>query len=359
MYLNSGIEISNIKTLFSSLCSRNNNNDNCEFISKIRVYNFFAINEIKNCVIIRSIPYYQNKYNILYNYEILNIGQFNGKAFDILETIHDKGQKYLLFQYKNSDYIMFSEYLFQIKTPKLFIRFVIESYTFLLNSLIELNNRSGICFFDLSHKNIVLPFDCREKPILTCFQNSMRLSKIDEPTISKIIDGINDYTYKPLEVYVLFYLIKNDLNTISYSLIEEICDFYIANLTVLTLFSLEYQKNFKNLCIRTLKNYINEPKSGIIIKIIKHHSTWDNYSLSLLYLHIVANILRVFSCKKTFISEFGLILLKNISPEPTDRDMLEKTSEKLKNLYYAFTEWTFVNKIPVEKMALLVKYIAE
>jgi ABC-type Na+ transport system ATPase subunit NatA len=52
MYLNSGIEISNIKTLFSSLCSRNNKNDNCEFISKIRVYNFFAINEIKNCDII-------------------------------------------------------------------------------------------------------------------------------------------------------------------------------------------------------------------------------------------------------------------------------------------------------------------
>jgi hypothetical protein len=44
------------------------------------------------------IPYYQNKYNILYNYEILNIGQFNGKAFDILETTHDKSQKYLLFQ---------------------------------------------------------------------------------------------------------------------------------------------------------------------------------------------------------------------------------------------------------------------
>jgi hypothetical protein len=39
--------------------------------------------------------------------------------------------------------------------------------------------------------------------------------------------------------------------------------------------------------------------------------------------------------------------------------MLEKTSEKLKNLYYAFTDWTFVNKISAEKMALLVKYLAE
>ena len=67
MYLNSGIEISNIKTHFSSLCSRNNNNDNGEFISKIRVYNFFAINEIKNWTISDLTFYFkENKLRLIF-----------------------------------------------------------------------------------------------------------------------------------------------------------------------------------------------------------------------------------------------------------------------------------------------------
>jgi hypothetical protein len=357
------IEVKKIKNIFSTLYSRKNiedENNNNEFISKIRVQNFLSINEIKICDVIRTIPYYQNRYNILYIYEPINIGQFNGKILEKLETTHNTNinTKYLIFQYKKSDYTLFHEFLFQIKTPKSLIFFVTETYSFLLNSLIELYN-NGICFLDLSYKNIVLSVEYREKPILVRFQNCLKTTSLDEHSISKIIEGVNDYTYKPLELYVLFYLINNELNTISYSLIEEVCEFYITSLTVLKIFSLEYQTNFKNLCINSLKKYLNQPKIIIVNDILKHHSTWPNYSLSLLYLHIVGNMLRVFSFKNTFINQFVIILSKNIRPDPTERESLMGTLEKYEKLYYAFNDWSFVNNISAEKMELLLKILAE
>jgi hypothetical protein len=70
-------------------------------------------------------------------------------------------------------------------------------------------------------------------------------------------------------------------------------------------------------------------------------------------------MLRVFSCKNTFISAFVGILAKNISPEPSDREKLEITLEKYGNLYYKFSDLSFINKISQEKMCSLFKILSE
>jgi len=368
---NVNIEITNMKKLFSPLLRKleykekdneyvdEEKKKSNKFISRVVENKFISTNEIKINDIIREIPYYQHRYNILYNYKPLALGEFDRKLV-YNNSNKSKDIDYFLFQFKNEKFITFNENLFLLKTPKSLIFFVTETFTFLLTSLIELRSHN-ICFFDLSHKNIVLPFECREKPVLTHFQNSLLLlgDINNELTISKIIENINDYTYKPLEIFVLFYLFKNNLNTISYATIEEISEFYTKSLTVLKLFSLEYQNNFKLLCIKSLKRYINKHKKDIVCEILRHSYTWENYSLCLLYLHIVGNMLRVFSCKNTFISVFVGILAKNISPEPSDREKLEITLEKYGNLYYKFSDWSFVNKISQEKMCSLLKILSE
>ena len=254
---NVNIEITNMKKLFLPLLRKRGyiEKDNeyvdedkkksNKFISRVVENNFLSTNEIKINDIIREIPYYQHRYNILYNYKPLALGEFDRKLV-YNNSNKSKDIDYFLFQFKNEKFITFNENLFLLKTPKSLIFFVTETFTFLLTSLIELRSHN-ICFFDLSHKNIVLPFECREKPVLTHFQNSLLLlgDINNELTISKIIENINDYTYKPLEIFVLFYLFKNNLNTISYATIEEISEFYTKSLTVLKLFSLEYQNNFK------------------------------------------------------------------------------------------------------------------
>lgn len=362
MNIDTEIEVSNIKKLFFSLLIKSKSinilsdedNNKSEYKSKICLQHNFTINEIKISNIIKNIPYYQSRYNILYSYKSVDIGNYNGKIFDKLELNEESFKnKLLLFQYKNNNHVKFNEYLFQLKTPKSLIYFVTESYYFLLNSLIELHN-NNICIIDFSHKNIVLSRISREKPLLTSFNKSLHYEDLNISNISKIIESIDDYTYKPLELHVLFYLITNNLNTLSYSIIEEICNFYIDKLTVLKLYSQKYQKDFKVSCINFLKSYINKPRTQIVEDILKYHNTWCIYSLSLLYLHIAGNILRVYSCKNTFIEGLVLFLSKNINPEPLKREDITKSIKKYNDLYEKYTDWCFVNSLSVEKMKLLV-----
>ena len=358
------VQINQIKNhFFSNLMNENEENEKLKetenYVSKICIYDFFSVNEINICEIIKQIPYYSNSFNILYNYDFIKVGHLKEKVFGNIENISMKNeQKYLLFQYKNIEYIKFNDFLFNLKTPKILIFNVVVSFSHLLQSLIKLNN-NNVCFFNLSSQNIVFCNKYGEKPFLIDFQKSLQINKLNEKYISKIIEKTNDYTYKPLEVHVLFYLIHNDLDTISYSFIEEICEVYVNNLYILNLFSQKYREDFKISCINSLKKYINKPKNIIINDIIERNNTWDIYSLSLLYLHIIGNISRVFLLKDTFLSKLSIGLIKNINPDPLKRENLEKTLENYEKLFNDFNDWSFIKKIPTEKMDKLFKILKE
>jgi hypothetical protein len=154
-------------------------------------------------------------------------------------------------------------------------------------------------------------------------------------------------------------LIENDLNTISYSFIEEITEVFIQNLSVLSLFSQNYKDNYKNTCINSLKQYINKPKNEIICEVLKYYNTWDNYSLSLIYLHIFGNITRVFSLKDTLIGKLITELSKNIHPDPSKRESLKETSTKYKDMYTIFTDWSYIDSLTVEQLQKLHQILSE
>jgi hypothetical protein len=221
-----------------------------------------------------------------------------------------------------------------------------------LKSLIGLNKKN-ICFFNLSPQNIVFNLDCGEKPILQNFQLSLNISNLNESYITNIINKIEDYTYKPLEIHVLFYLIRNDLHTISYSLIEEISEIFIKNLSILNFFSEKYKESYKITCISVLKKYVNIPKNEIIDDILENIDKWDVFSLSVLYLHIFHNISRVFSLKQTFINKFILELSKNIHPDPLLRSSLENLLESFDKLFTNENDWSYINRLSSNMMTTL------
>jgi hypothetical protein len=88
--------------------------------------------------------------------------------------------------------------------------------------------------------------------IIRNFQLSLQVSKLNVSYITNIIKKIEDYTHKPLEIHVLFYLIRNDISYISYSFIEEISEIFLDKLNVLKLFTEQYKKKYKDLCIESL-----------------------------------------------------------------------------------------------------------
>jgi hypothetical protein len=349
--MNTNIEITNINKHFF-LNSENNESEenNKKYKTKLVDYCFFSINEVNISYKIKKILYYSNNYSIIEDYDFININQLNDEIIEKLNLTDEK--KYLIFKYKNEKLIKFTDFLYNIYNPKIFIFNIIESFSYLLKGLIKLNDNK-ICFFNLSPQNIAFNLDCGEKPIIQNFKLSLQVSKLNESYITNIINNENDYTHKPLEVHILFYLIKNNISTISYSFIEEICENFINNLSVLTLFSEKYKESYKKECIDSLKKYINKPKTDIIYNILEQNDKWDVYSLSLLYLHIFGNISRVFSLKRNFISKIINELLKNISSEPSKRSSLQKLDEIFEKYLNDEYDWSFINNYSSNNMSVL------
>lgn len=205
-------------------------------------------------------------------------------------------------------------------------------------------------FFELSTENIV--FSPSSRPFFKNFKNSLLISDLNASYINNIIGNIDNYTYKPLEIHVLFYLIMNNEDTLSLSFVETICSNYVKTMDILTLFSQNYRESYEKSCVETLKKYINKPKMAIIADILKYSQYWDNYSLSILYLHIIGNISNLFSLKGTFMNKFTMILIKNIHPNPLKRETLKETSENYDKMFNE-SDWTFINDFSNEKMEKL------
>jgi hypothetical protein len=344
--MNSNIDISNIeKHFFVNLKHNGKNNNIKKYRTKIVDLSFYSKNEAIICDKIKNIPYYSNNFMIIEDYDFINISQLNGNLIEKLNINTSQNEKkYLIFKYKSENLVTFNDFLFHLLDHKQVIFHTIDSFSYILRNL-QLLNDINVCFFNLSPQNIVFNFDCGEKPQLQNFQQSLQINALNEKYITNIIKNVSDFTHKPLEVHLLFYLIQNDMSTISYSFIEEICIIFVDKLSILSLFSEKYKDSYKQSCLESLKKYINMPKSNIISDILNQSQKWDVYSLSILYLHIFGNISRFFSLKSTFLNKITLELSKNIHPDPYKRSTLQNLLEKYEKIFKEENDWSFVNKI--------------
>ena len=308
----------------------------------IKELTFSIINEIKLCNKIKTIPYCFNDYKIVVSYN--HIREFKRLSKIIDET---KGQ-YVMLKYNVQDIQQYNlkDYLIGIPTPKEVILFSLETYLYLLNNLLVFQ-QNKISFFDLHHNNIYITK--YKNPILSNFENSILIQELNEEYITKIIKSTSDFTYKPLEVHLLFYLIINNESSLSSSLSYEICEHFMKNMHVLSLFDQTIREKYKKECTTSLNKYINKSRSVIITDIIKYSNTWDNYGLSILYLHIFFVELNSFSLKEGFMTDFLNILFKNISANPSNRLSLEDTLNSYNMLFEENNNWSYINKIQYDK----------
>jgi hypothetical protein len=148
--------------------------------TKIQLYNFFIINEIKISNKINKISYYSYRYEIINNYNLIEAGQMSEYTEKLDTVLNTKNNdKYLLIEYNNkkdSIQIDFNVFLFNLPSPKLFIFNILESYSYLLDSLILLNSKK-ICFFDLCSENVI--FNEKYKPLLKNFQLSILIDSLN------------------------------------------------------------------------------------------------------------------------------------------------------------------------------------
>ncbi len=318
--------------------------------NKIVNYSYFSINEARICHKIKKIPYNSNFFSLLEDHEALNISQLNDNIIEKLKNVED--MRYYLFTYNDKNAVNFIDYLYNSTSIKKLILDNINAFQHLLNGL-RILNENNVSFFDISPKNIVFLENYREKPVFSNFKFSLNLNKLDITYISHILNKLEDFTYQPLEIHILYYFTKNEISTISYAFIEEFCEEFVDNLDILRLFSENYKKKYKEECIETMKKYINRPTKEIIDDILERNDKWDIYGLSMLFLHIFGCISRVFSLKGTFISKITIELARNLHPDSDKRMSIEETLNIFNKYLNQENNWNFVNNLDNNKLPQL------
>ena len=347
--METNINITTINKHFSPNETPHNKN-NIKYRTSIVPYSFFTINEATISNKISKILYYSNYFSILDDYESLTITELNENIIEKLTTTtiinnsNNNDNQYYLFKYLDDNSIDFIDNLYNFISIKKLIMNNIDYFFHMLNGL-SILNKNDICYFNFLPKNIIFLKEYREKPVFANFNVSVRINKLDYNYISTIIGKITDFTYQPIEIHILFYFIKNDMTTISYSFIEEFCEDFIANLHILPLFTENYKNTYKANCVETMKKYINQSKKDIINDILERNDKWDIYGISMLYIKIFGCITKVFSLKNNFISKITIELLKNIHPDSDKRMSIEETINTVDKLLNEEKDWSFINNL--------------
>jgi hypothetical protein len=170
---------------------------------------------------------------------------------------------------------------------------------------------------------------------------------------------LEDFTYQPLEIHIIYYFTRHEITTISYTFIEEFCEEFVESLNILRLFSENYRKKYKEQCIETMRKYINRPRKDILDNILERNDKWDVYGISMIFLHIFGCISRIFSLKGTFISRITIELTRNLHPDSDKRMSLEETLNMFNKYLDEENDWKFVNNLDNNKLTQLFDELAK
>jgi hypothetical protein len=264
----------------------------------------------------------------------------SSKIYDNTENIKDNLQtNYYLFNYEKQELIYFKYYLKKLDNSQKYIYSLIHFFKYLLYSIKILIDNNII------HNNIELDnilIDDFDNPLLSDLQYSI----IKETDTQIFGENIKHYLTKyeinkSPELVIVSYMLTNKLKSLSLYNIETIIEDIIENNKLIHNFGNEFVSNYKNNGLNYFQKYVNKSYEYIIEDILQYSHTWDNYSLSLIYLKICVDIHRHINISNKFIILFINLLVQNISIEPNKRLSIEETTNKFIELLYNIDENQF------------------
>lgn len=297
--------------------------NNKKYVSKLQENNFASKNELYISNIIKTnIINYSNMFSVIVRSCPIDYKEIKDKEIKECPLIDKKNEIVLMdLEYiKNVDIYKFLEE----STDFYFaIRKILHSYKYLLNSINELT-KHNIVHFDIKSDNILID-KVRKIPIMIDFGLSLDINKVLQAFSGEKINvallknyffaSYPEYYIWPIEVHYICYLL-NVNNTPSEKDVERLCDEYInGNEVLTTMYSTSFINKFRTECVKALKPYVGEKYTNVIKTIIQHsHSSWDNYSLSILMMSLLYLLNFNGFGENRLIIDLSQLLLTNIHP---------------------------------------------
>ena len=323
-------------------------------VTKLQVRNFNSVNEFEIGKTISKIPNYIDFFVPVKKMCQIDLRLIQAKMISKCDIIEKGNQEYVLMKMPFIENADFYHYFSNLKSKREIVRSLIETYKHLLICVDHLQEVQ-IVHFDIKVDNILYNMNTK-LPNIIDFGISIPISEISDKNIGEYFyDYIPEYVYWTPEVHLLCYLIhitetslsKKDINTIVHNFMLTI-DMSIFNENE----KKKYLLNLKN----EMKKYIALPRNEVIQKVLSYWKTWDNYSLSVIYI-ILINYL--YAEGNVFLSKFKNILLENIQPNPELRLTIERTQVSFNDIFYQINDIveykSIVEKMNVAKLSMLRK----
>lgn len=314
--------------------------EDTKYVSKIQKNNRYAENEKKLGDIVSKIDGYINHFApilVKSNLKTTKIKKDVIKKCAVLKEGKKNDSLIIMkMEYINGD--DFIEYLIKNKGSLHIIKNLISSYTHLLTS-IKLLTDSKIVHFDLKGDNILFNKD-KEIPIMIDFGLSINMNELINQNIS--VEKLRNYFYVfgpdyyvwPIEVHYLCYILNVNENP-SVNDIKEICNEYVKENIALSMnFSNTFIQSYKEKCQKVLTDLNNLSFGEKINSVLSLWYTWDNYSLSIIYLLFIYYLNINGYVKNDLIMRFSEILLTNIHPDGHKRMNVVNTKSKFTEFLY-------------------------
>jgi hypothetical protein len=315
----------------------------------IKETNFLTNNEIEVAKKIKTIPNYATMYHVFLSYAKLGLWEFygDGDGEDICISQNDVEETNLVrFEYEEIPKVHLITEILRNRSAKLAVLSVMESYKFLLSSILLLNT-SSVIHLKLDANNLYVLNMNVFQPVIYNFMNAFVVEEGEgeDTRIQRVvkllhIDG-NLCVTSPLEKYIIYYLYKYNEPTLTLWMVETICHEYIENMKVsfLTLFPAEVLARVHSESVSFLIQYIHKPTQDICDEMIKHLYSWDNYGLASLYMFLLQSVVVKFQLTTAYLEDIKKLLWSCLEIIPTNRPSTKAVIEKYNTIFCENISW--------------------
>jgi len=333
-----------------------------EHVSKLVVDREWRIRrEIKLSEKIKSIPNYQHFFAPIEEICDTNLSKITKEDKKGCKLLYKNNDKYVkkIANIRFIDGHDVIETLTKNGNQKDYFIYFLTMYEQLLDC-VQLLNDKKIIHHDIKFNNII--YDKKQnRTILFDFGLSFDLENIIQLKRCFYIDWAPDWTLWPIEVHYLGFVINNRKKMSSEeinSFATEYLDEHRVFINLKNIVPNGLLQKYKKKTIKMLNFYNNKNLDIVVSYIINSYwETWNSYSLNIMFYRLLNVINMSGYSNNVFFQELVKIFNDNISPIPTERNTIEATKEKFKNvkkllspeIYNKFFKNIKINKINIMK----------
>jgi serine/threonine protein kinase len=303
-------------------------------VTKLQKSNFNASNEVYIGQLIKKIPNYELFYLPVIESCPVNIRNIDRELITECQVVaNSQDVPFVLMSIPYvSNRVFFNVVTDETLGRKQVISTLARTYSYLLTAIKNLVEIS-VVQFDLKGDNILYNLVTKDPQIID-FGISIPISKIGPQNWSKYFYAYApEYHVWPLEVHLINFLLHVS-SPLSAEDIPSIVKPYTRGNRALSLFSSDFKEKYGKLCEVCLGQYVGKAKDTVIPELISHYATWDNYSLSVLYLKSLSRMFPQGVKRNKVIVRFTQLLVLNIIPDTDLRVTLAETRKRFEEVFF-------------------------